>query len=361
MPAVELAVGDSAAVQVSGFFSDPDGDALTYAVGTSNAGVVTAAITGSAVTVVGVSSGTATVTVTARDPGGLAAQQSFAVTVPNRAPEVTDTIPELALGAGDSATFDLEEYFRDPDGDALTYTPETSEEAVAAASVSGATLTVRSVSAGTATVTVTARDPGGLAVQQSFAVTVPNRAPEVTDTIPPQRLAVGETRAWAGPEYFADPDGDALTYTVGTTDASIVLALVSGDEFGILAVTAGTATVTVTATDGDGLSASQSFRVTSEARGRSADAAVGTRSLEERRVLARGRERDHPGSGFLECPRKQRRPDRWSGRDRDSGKFNEPVRDRPLQRLPATASSRVARERAEPQRCPHRRRDAPDP
>ncbi|WP_419941566.1 IPT/TIG domain-containing protein [Candidatus Palauibacter sp.] len=172
---MELAVGDSAAVQVSGFFSDPDGDALTYAVGTSNAGVVTAAITGSAVTVVGVSSGTATVTVTATDPGGLAAQHSF-------------------------------------------------------------------------------------------AVTVPNRPPLVTDTIPPQRLTTGETRTWAGPEYFADPDGDDLTYTAGTTDASIVLALVSGDEFGILAVTPGTAMVTVTATDGDGLSASQSFQVTSEAQ-----------------------------------------------------------------------------------------------
>ena len=296
MPAVELAVGDSAAVQVSGFFSDPDGDALTYAVGTSNAGVVTAAITASAVTVVSVSAGTATVTVTATDPGGLAAQQSFAVTVPNRAPEVTDTIPELALGAGDSATFDLEEYFRDPDGDALTYTPETSEEAVAAASVSGATLTVRSVSAGTATVTVTARDPGGLAAQQSFAVTVPNRAPEVTDTIPPQRLAVGETRAWAGPEYFADPDGDALTYTVGTTDASIVLAVVSGDEFGILAVTAGTATVTVTATDGDGLSASQSFRVTSEAQ-----SSVSITDVEPA-VLLEGANATIRGAGFSSVP-----------------------------------------------------------
>ncbi len=292
MPAVELAVGDSAAVQVSGFFSDPDGDALTYAVGTSNAGVVTAAITGSTVTVVSVSAGTATVTVTATDPGGLAAQQSFAVTVPNRAPEVTDTIPELALAAGDSAMFDLEEYFRDPDGDVLTYTPETSEEAVAAASVTGATLTVRSVSAGTATVTVTARDPGGLAAQQSFAVTVPNRAPEVTDTIPPQRLAVGETRAWAGPEYFADPDGDALTYTVGTTDASIVLAVVSGDEFGILAVTAGTVTVTVTATDGDGLSASQSFRVTSEAQSSVSITAV------EPAVLFEGANATIRGSGF---------------------------------------------------------------
>ncbi|WP_419162132.1 putative Ig domain-containing protein [Candidatus Palauibacter sp.] len=251
---------------MSGVFSDPDGDALNYSVTTSNAGTVTAAITGSTATVVGVSTGIATVTVTATDPGGLVAQQSFSVTVPNRAPEVTDTIPELQLAAGDSATFDLEEYFRDPDGDALTYTPETSEEAIAAVSVSGTTLTVRAVARGRATVKVTVTDPGGLAADQSFGVVIPNQAPVVTDRILSQRLTAGETRTWAGPDYFADPDGDTLTYTAGTTDASIVLALVSGDEFGILAVTPGTATVTVTATDTDGLSASQSFQVTSEAQ-----------------------------------------------------------------------------------------------
>lgn len=266
LPAIELAVGDSASVEVSSFFRDPDGDALSYSAATSNAGTVTAAVTGSTVTAVGVSTGTATLTVTARDPGGLLAQQSFTVTVPNRAPERTDTIPDQELAVGDSAVFDLEGYFRDPDGDTLSYASETSDEAVATVSVSGSTLTVRAVAKGRATISVTAADRGGLTVSESFDVTAPNQPPVVTDTIPAQRLTVGEAREWAGTAYFGDPDGDALTYTIGTTDASIVLALVSGDEFGILAVTPGSVRVTVTATDDDGLSASQSFQVTSEAQ-----------------------------------------------------------------------------------------------
>jgi hypothetical protein len=238
----------------------------------------------------------ATVTVTATDPGGLAAQQGFAVTVPNRAPELTDTIPDPELAVGDSSTFDLSEHFRDPDGDSLAFAAETSDDGVAAVSVAGATLTVRAVAKGRATVTVTASDPGGLAADQSFDVVVPNRAPIVTDTVPPQTLTVGQTRSWSGPEYFTDPDGDTLTLTAGTTDASIVRASVSGDEFGILAVAPGTATVTVTATDGDGLSAIQGFRVTSEAPPPVIITDV------EPAVLLEGADATIRGSGFSSVP-----------------------------------------------------------
>ncbi|MDE2721630.1 IPT/TIG domain-containing protein [Candidatus Palauibacter polyketidifaciens] len=185
---------------------------------------------------------------------------------PNRAPVAVGTVPALELAVGDSATFNLDDYFRDPDGDALTYTPGTDAALVAAASVSGSTLTVRTVAKGQATISVTATDPGGLTADQGFPVVVPNRAPIVTDSIPPQRLTVGEEPAWTGTDYFTDPDGDVLTYTIGTTDSSVVLAAVTGDDFAILAVTPGAATVTVTATDGDGLNASQSIAVTSEAQ-----------------------------------------------------------------------------------------------
>ena len=107
---------------------------------------------------------------------------------------------------------------------------------------------------------------------------------------------MGEAREWTGSEYFADPDGDALTYTAGTTNASIVLAIVSGGDFGIVAVAPGTATVTVTATDGDGLSASQAFRVTAEAQA----AVVITRV--EPTVLLEGAPATIRGSGFARVP-----------------------------------------------------------
>ena len=262
---LDIYVDSVAELDVAAYFTDPDGDDLAYEAASSDTTRVTVSVSGSVVAVTGVAVGSATVTVTATDTGSLSAQTSFAVTVPNRAPVVADTIRGPELPVGDSTTFDLGLHFTDPDGDSLAHAAETSDDGIATVSVAGASLTVRALAKGTATVRVTATDPGGLAAEQSFDVIVPNRAPEVTDTIPPQSLKVGETRSWAGSVYFADPDGDALTLTVGTTDASIVLALASADEFGILAVAPGTATVTVTATDAEGLSASQTIRVTSEA------------------------------------------------------------------------------------------------
>ena len=70
----------------------------------------------------GVAAGSATVTVTATDPGGLSATQTFDVTVvvpANRDPVPEGTIDALTVTAGESATAvdDVSENFSDPDGD----------------------------------------------------------------------------------------------------------------------------------------------------------------------------------------------------------------------------------------------------
>ena len=97
IPPVGLATGDDVAFDVSSFFSDPDGDQLSYQAESSDASVATASVSGSAVTIAAVAAGSATVTVTARDPAGLSAMQNVTVTVEraNRAPEVVNSIPPV--------------------------------------------------------------------------------------------------------------------------------------------------------------------------------------------------------------------------------------------------------------------------
>ena len=61
--------------------ADPDGDALTYAATSSNSAIAKISVSGSTVTITAVAAGRATLTVTARDPDGLTAQQQASVTV----------------------------------------------------------------------------------------------------------------------------------------------------------------------------------------------------------------------------------------------------------------------------------------
>ena len=82
LSAVRLRVDESSVtVDVSGAFRDPDGDRLTYGATSSVLHVVAARATGARVTLTAVSVGTATVEVTATDPDGLSAAQSFRVRV----------------------------------------------------------------------------------------------------------------------------------------------------------------------------------------------------------------------------------------------------------------------------------------
>ena len=174
IPAVSMFLGDTAVVAVSGYFSDPDGDALSYSAASSDAGVVTTSVSGDTIRLVAVGKGNATVTVTATDPEGLSAEQSWSVTVANRAPAPVDSMPALEVQVGETAAFAVSDYFSDPDGDVLTYTAGSSDRAVVATSVSGDTIRVVAVGQGDATVTVTATDPGGLSAEQGFAVVVPD-------------------------------------------------------------------------------------------------------------------------------------------------------------------------------------------
>ena len=263
-----ITAGESATVNVSSNFNDPDGDALTYSATTSEAGVATASVAGSTVTITGVAAGSATVTVTARDPGGLSATQTISVTVEagNQAPVPVGSLGDLSFEQGGEITVFVAENFSDPDGDALTYTAASSDTAVVTVTASEATVVVVGVAAGSATVTVTATDPGGLSATQDLAVVIlpGNQAPQLVDSIPAQVIQVGETVMLVVSAHFTDPDGDDLTYEAVSSDTGIATALASGDTVTIGGQAAGGVSVTVSASDPEGLSVAQEVMVTVE-------------------------------------------------------------------------------------------------
>ena len=181
-----------------------------------------------------------------------------------RPPMVIGAVAGFDLAVGDTATVDASGYFRDPDGDVLSFEARSSAEEVALAGVSGSTIRIVSVAPGTSTVAITARDPEGRAAALRFEVTVPNRAPVASGAIPDLRLAVADTARVDVSGYFIDPDGEALIHGAVSSDsgvAAIAGVAAPGDTIHIVAVAQGTATVTVAARDAGGLRAESSFTV----------------------------------------------------------------------------------------------------
>ena len=107
-----------------------------------------------------------------RDHGALADDPAHKILSP---PTLAAQIPAMSLVAGgDAATVELGEVFA---GALLEFDASSSDPAVADASVVDATLTVRSGTEGSATVTVMARNPAG-SVSTDFAVSVATDAVE---------------------------------------------------------------------------------------------------------------------------------------------------------------------------------------
>ena len=185
----------------------------------------------------------------------------------NTPPSAMGSVPAQTLTAnGTARRVDVSIYFRDTDGDRLTYTVRSDNTNVATASASGDEVTITPGIAGSATVTVTASD-GIFTATQRFSVTVtatqiPNRTPVPAGTISPRTLAEGDPSEHVDISgNFRDPDGDSLSYMVRSDDTGVARVSVSGTQVTIAPKSAGSATITVTASDGE-LTATQSFSVT---------------------------------------------------------------------------------------------------
>ena len=90
----------------------------------------------------------------------------------NQPPVPVGVLPDRTLTPNGTVDVDVSSAFVDPDGDPLGYDVSSSATDIVTLLAAGARVTLKAVSAGTATVRVTATDPGGLSAVQAFTVTV---------------------------------------------------------------------------------------------------------------------------------------------------------------------------------------------
>ncbi len=176
----------------------------------------------------------------------------------NRGPVAVGTIPAQAVTVGETTTVDLSAYFNDPDGDALTFEAESSNSQVASVSVTGSTASVTGVGEGTATISVTARDPAGQSVRQTFQVSVAAPVPTTIVVTPDAAplTAIGQTvalvaevrdqldRVLPGAEVSWS-SGDTTVVTVDSTGVATAAGPGSTMVTAASGEVAGSATVTV--------------------------------------------------------------------------------------------------------------------
>ncbi|MEQ9403305.1 MAG: tandem-95 repeat protein [Cyclobacteriaceae bacterium] len=257
-------------LDLSGTFSDEDGDNLTLSASSGDEAVVIVGISGNLLTLTETGNGSCTITVTANDGNGGLVADEFTITVNNvnDAPVVANAIADQNENEGfASLELDLSGTFSDEDGDNLTLSASSGDEAVVIAGISGNLLTLTETGNGSCTITVTANDSNGGTVSDEFTITVNNvnDAPVVVNPLGDQTALVeGFVSAQISySDVFEDPDNDPLTISVLSSDENVATAeVVLNDQIQINETGTGTTTITVTADDGNGRIVSDEFIVT---------------------------------------------------------------------------------------------------
>lgn len=251
----------SVTVDLSPFFSDVDGDSLTYSAQASDTGIATVAINQNMLSITGVMVGTTQIVVTASDPYDATATQEFATEIENIAPMAVRELSNVVTDRTQMNVVNLDGLFADDDNDDLTLSIEVSDVSIATATLTGLTINIDPESLGRTTITITATDQFDATATASFDVIVQNLQPTVGEELAEVMLQIGGEDAEVDIADAFNDDGGTLTYTVAVTQELIATASIDGSTVTVSAVASGITQYTVVATDPEGLSNSQSARI----------------------------------------------------------------------------------------------------
>lgn len=160
-------------LDISTTFDDPDADndMLSFAVVVEDDQYVSATLDGTMLALKGLDVGTTLVTLTATDADDGSVDTTFLTTIENINPSVVGSISPISLEVGGQATTQSIANLFDDD-DPLTYTVTIADSNIAAATLSGLTVTIQPLSRGSTSLTVTALDPHGARAIATGSITV---------------------------------------------------------------------------------------------------------------------------------------------------------------------------------------------
>jgi VCBS repeat-containing protein len=264
--------GQAFNLAVAGFFSEDDGETLTYShqglppgLSLSPGGVISGILGNHAS--LGAPGGVWTISVSATDASGATTTQAFQLTVTNPAPTAINS----QLTVFEDVPFNGTLLATDPDGDPLTYGiaagPQHGQLILASDGTFSYTPDSNYQGPDSFTYSVTDGDGGVSTAVVSVTVSALNDEPQASTPIVRQEASDGASFSLNVASGFSDVDGDALTYTITGLPAGLLYDTASGQIFGTInghasqLAAGGLYQVTVTASDGQGGSVSQTFEL----------------------------------------------------------------------------------------------------
>ncbi|MBN1482384.1 T9SS C-terminal target domain-containing protein, partial [candidate division KSB1 bacterium] len=257
------------AIYLPHFFTDIDEDKIYYElVSDENNKSITAVILIDSLYVTAMGSGAAFVDVKPYDKRGSADSIRIPVQV-NRQPQRIKDISDAKRKPGNRHVVpDIHSYFSDADNDRLTFSAQSSDEAIAMAWVANDTLYISSDGAdstSTVFITVSAKDDYGGYTATGFSITFQNKSPypssDWRDTLFDRNIFTGQQVSIQIGDIFLDDDGDPLALAAMSEDTSIVTARINDSTLILAAKGVGRCKATVSADDSYGGISALSFEV----------------------------------------------------------------------------------------------------
>lgn len=236
IPTIMLSVNGTETFDAKPHFIDDEGQVPNFRVTAFDSTIVDVFVRSTGeVQIFAKRNGTTDATLTARDTsGGVAAKRFTIIVETSEPPVVSRRVGTQSMQPG-LMELSLAGVFSDPDSEVSIVEVTSSDEDVLLAilpSNEPDTLVLYAWMAGTADVTLLARDPAGNEISYTFSVTVTDEEPPVTSVlIPDQTLTVGQRfGSLRLLEVFSTPEEQPISFTVTSSQISTVNAVIASSD-----------------------------------------------------------------------------------------------------------------------------------